>query len=165
MATSSNYCGTVLSAVEFRDELQDRYGFEILNTPSHSDGRNSKFSSTHTLSCKKGGLIYARHNESRDSLDWLALDSNHPMSVTNLKSTRVTPLEGRMKAMVKLSLRVNRARKKALIVVTCLFVVFGIGTLIVSYIFASVMLIRHPTKCVNLLRLLNRQKTTRKRNI
>ena len=52
-ATPSNLCGTVLSAVEFRDELLDRYGFGILNTPSHCDGCNSKISIKHALSCKK----------------------------------------------------------------------------------------------------------------
>ena len=39
-ATPINLYGTVLSAVEFRDELRDRYGFEILNAPSHCDGCN-----------------------------------------------------------------------------------------------------------------------------
>ena len=34
----NNMCATVLSAVEFRDELRDRYGLNILNAPSHCDG-------------------------------------------------------------------------------------------------------------------------------
>ena len=57
-ATPNNLCGTVLSVVEFRDELRDCYGFEMLNDPSHCDGCCSKFSATHVLSCKKGGLIH-----------------------------------------------------------------------------------------------------------
>ena len=39
-ATPNNMCGTVLSAVEFRDELRDRYGLKILDSLSHCDGCN-----------------------------------------------------------------------------------------------------------------------------
>ena len=39
-ATPINLCGTMLSAIEFRDELRDRNGFGILNAPSHCDGCN-----------------------------------------------------------------------------------------------------------------------------
>ena len=65
-------CGTVLSAVEFRDELRDRYGLHILNTLSHCDGCNTKLLTTHALGYKVGSLIHSRHDESRDSLGWLA---------------------------------------------------------------------------------------------
>ena len=37
VATPNNTCDTVLSEVEFRDELRDRYGLDILNAPSHCD--------------------------------------------------------------------------------------------------------------------------------
>ena len=67
VATPNNMCGTVLSAVEFRDELHDRYGLNILNAPSHCDGCNTKFSTTHALGCKVGGIIHSLHDESRDS--------------------------------------------------------------------------------------------------
>ena len=84
-ATSNKPCGTVLSAVEFRDELRDRYGLDMFNAPSHCNGCNDKFSTTHALGCKVGGLIHSRHDKSRDSLDFFsfALDSNPPMFVTN----------------------------------------------------------------------------------
>ena len=49
-ATPSFICGTALSALEFRDELRDRYGMKILNTPSHYDGCTSEFSTNHALS-------------------------------------------------------------------------------------------------------------------
>ena len=42
-ATSNKPCGTVLSAVEFRDELRDRYGLDMFNAPSHCNGCNDKF--------------------------------------------------------------------------------------------------------------------------
>ena len=61
-----------LSAVKFSDELRDRYGFGILNASLHCDGYNSKFSITHALSYKKGGLIHARHDKSNDSFGCLA---------------------------------------------------------------------------------------------
>ena len=53
-ATPSFVCGTILSALEFRDELRDRYALKILNTSSHCDGCTSEFSTTHALSCKIG---------------------------------------------------------------------------------------------------------------
>ena len=56
-ATPNNMCGTILSVVQFRDELRDRYGLNILNTPSHCDGCNIKLSITHALGCKAGGII------------------------------------------------------------------------------------------------------------
>ena len=34
-ATPNNMCGTNLSAVDFRDELRDRYRLDILNTLSY----------------------------------------------------------------------------------------------------------------------------------
>ena len=71
-ATPKNMRGTVLSAVEFRDELRDRYGLNILNAPSHCDGCNTQFSTTHALGCKVGGIIHSLYDESCDSLDWLA---------------------------------------------------------------------------------------------
>ena len=82
VATPNNTCGTVLSAVKFRDELRDRYGLHILNTPLHCNGCNTKFSTAHALGCKVGGLIhYSRHDESRDSLGWLACAGFQPSNV------------------------------------------------------------------------------------
>ena len=80
-ATPSFICGTILSALELRDELRDRYGLEILNTPSHYDGCTSKISTTHALSCKVGDLIPSRHDESRDTLGCLACAGFQPSNV------------------------------------------------------------------------------------
>ena len=79
-ATPNNMCSTVLSAVEFRDEFRDRYGFQILNTPSQCDGCNTKFPTSHAC-CKVGGIIHSRHDESRDSLGWLACAGFQPSNV------------------------------------------------------------------------------------
>ena len=81
VAIPNKACGTVLSTVEFRDELCDRYGLDILNASSHCDGCNSKFSTVHALGCKVGGLIHSRHDESRDSLVFLACVRFQPSNV------------------------------------------------------------------------------------
>ena len=82
-ATPNNTCGIVLSAVKFRDELRDQYGLDILNAPSHCNGCNDKFSTTHALGCKVGGLIHCRHDESRESLVFLACAGFQPSNVRN----------------------------------------------------------------------------------
>ena len=82
LSTIPSYsCGTFLSASEFRDELRDRYGLPLLNAPSHCDGCNAKFSTAHALSCKVGGLIHQRHDESRDSIICLASAGFLPSNV------------------------------------------------------------------------------------
>ena len=40
--------------------------------PTHCDGCQAKFSISHALDCKKGGLVTARHNELRDGVAYLA---------------------------------------------------------------------------------------------
>ena len=80
-ATPNNIYGIVLSAVESRDEIRDRYGLHILNTPSHCDSCNTKFSTTHTLDCKVGSIIHSRRDESHDSLGWLACAGFQPCNV------------------------------------------------------------------------------------
>ena len=58
--------------VEYRDELRDRYELGMLDSPSHCNGCNNPFSTTHALACRVGGLIHSRHDESGDSLGCLA---------------------------------------------------------------------------------------------
>ena len=153
--------------VEFKYELRDRYGFGVFNTPSHYDDCNSKFLITHDLDYKRGGLIHARHDESHDSFDCLACAGFQSSNVCDEPQiNHIAPLEGEMNAMKeKNSSRIIRvSRWKALrIVVICQFMVFGIGALIAPYMFVSVMSIRPPIKLVNLPRLQNRQKMTKRR--
>ena len=112
MATPSNLCETILPAAEFRDKLRDRYEFVVLNYPSHCDGCNSKNSIKNSLSCKKGGLIHARYDESHDSLGCLACAKFQLFNVRD--EPQINPchiLEGRMNAKVKLSSRVIWAQR------------------------------------------------------
>ena len=55
--------GTELGAQEWRDALFLRYGLEHPDLPTHCDGCEARFTISHTLECKKGGLVTARHNE------------------------------------------------------------------------------------------------------
>ena len=49
----------------FRDAVALRYGWEPANLPSHC-APGVSFDSCHALTCSKGGLTIARHNEIRD---------------------------------------------------------------------------------------------------
>ena len=61
-----------MGAQEWCDVLFLRYGLEPPNLPTHCDGCQAKFSISHTLDCKKGGLVTARHNELCDRVADLA---------------------------------------------------------------------------------------------
>ena len=54
--------GTELSREEFQYNLLLEYGIVPLNLPTDCDGCGKKFSVTHALSCPKGGLVLAWHN-------------------------------------------------------------------------------------------------------
>ena len=81
VATPSFVHGAVLSTLEFRDELIDHLGLKFSNTPSHCDGYTSEFSTIHALSCKVGGLIHSRHDESCDPLGYLSYANFQPSNV------------------------------------------------------------------------------------
>ena len=60
--------GTDLGAQEWRDALFMRYGLDTPDLPTYCDGCQAKFSISHALDCKKGGLVMARHNELCDGV-------------------------------------------------------------------------------------------------
>ena len=55
--------GTELSLEEFRDNLCHRYGLMPQDIPATCDGCGKKFSIEHALSCPKGGLVLAWHDD------------------------------------------------------------------------------------------------------
>ena len=63
---------TELVAQEWRDALFLWYGLEPPDLPTYCDGYQTKFSISHALDCKKGGLVTARHNELCDGVGDLA---------------------------------------------------------------------------------------------
>ena len=64
--------GTKMGSQEWRDALFLRYGLDPPDLPTYCDGCQSKFSISHALDCKKGGLFTARNNEIRDRVTNLA---------------------------------------------------------------------------------------------
>jgi len=63
--------GFHLNKQEFRDALCLRYGWQLVNIPSHCVCGNA-FSIDHAMICRHGGLTFIRHNELRDlTANWL----------------------------------------------------------------------------------------------
>ena len=56
---------------EWRNALFLWYGLESPDLPTHCDGCQAKFSISHALECKKGGLATARHNNLCDGVAYL----------------------------------------------------------------------------------------------
>ena len=55
--------GTDLGAQDWRDALFLRYGLDPPDLLTHYDGCEARFTISHALDGKKGGLVKARHNE------------------------------------------------------------------------------------------------------
>ena len=55
--------GTDLGDQDWRDALYLRYGLEPPDLPTYCDGCEARFTISHAIDCKKGGLVTARHNE------------------------------------------------------------------------------------------------------
>ena len=75
--------GTELGAQEWRDPFFLRYGLDPPDLPTHRDGFEARFTISHALDCKKGGLVTARHNELRDGVADLAGKAFTPAHVPN----------------------------------------------------------------------------------
>ena len=55
--------GTEMYREELQDNLRLRYGLMPQDIPATCDGCGEKFSIDHALSCPKGGLVLARHDD------------------------------------------------------------------------------------------------------
>ena len=64
---------TEFSWEELRDNICLRYGLMPQDIPATCDGCGKRFSINHSLSCPKGGIVMARHNDSAN--EWGALGS------------------------------------------------------------------------------------------
>ena len=63
--------GFHLNKQEFWDALHLRYGWKLVNIPSHCVC-GSTFTPDHAMICRHGGLTFVRHNEIRDlTAEWL----------------------------------------------------------------------------------------------
>ena len=92
--------GTEMGTQEWRDALFLRYGPEPPDLPIYCNGCHAKFSISHTLDFKKGGLVTARHNELCDGVTDLAGKTFTPSHVRTdlliysgraVKRTKATP--------------------------------------------------------------------------
>ena len=63
--------GTELSWEKFWDNLRFRYGLMPQDIPATCDGCSKKFSIENAISCPKGGIVIARHDD--DAKYWGAL--------------------------------------------------------------------------------------------
>ena len=75
--------GTELGAQEWRDAAFLRYGLEPPDLPKNCDDCNTCFSICHALTCKRGSLVTARHNELCDGVADLAVRSFTPSHIRN----------------------------------------------------------------------------------
>ena len=73
--------GTELGAQEWLEALLLRYGLDPPDLLKYCDGCKVRFSISHTLDCKKGGLVTERHNELRDGVADLARKAFTPTLV------------------------------------------------------------------------------------
>ena len=64
--------GKELGDQEWRDALFLRYGLDPPDLHTHCDECEARFTISHALDCKKGGLVTACHNELRDRVTDLA---------------------------------------------------------------------------------------------
>ena len=79
----TTYNQSCLSADEFRDNLRLRYGLTPNHIPSKCDGCGEKFTSTHAMCCKKGGLITIRHNDIKAVWSSMCADALTPSCVSD----------------------------------------------------------------------------------
>jgi len=79
----SRYNGTELSTEEFRDNARIRFGLDPLGLPCTCDGCGHYFSVDHALTCKQGGLIGLRHDDTKDEFMDLCGKALKPSAVSD----------------------------------------------------------------------------------
>ena len=79
--TPSHATDTILTAGQFRDALQLRYGSTPDALPRECDGCGKEFTVNHGLDCRVGGLVSQRHDAVRDELGALATLALAPSAV------------------------------------------------------------------------------------
>ena len=72
---------TTLSAEEFRDSLRLRFGLRPLALQPKCDGCGKPFTVAHAMSCKKGGMIFLRHNAVSDEFGAMCAIALSPSAV------------------------------------------------------------------------------------
>ena len=78
----NRFNGTELSAEEFRDNLRLRYNLKPLGLLSHCDGCGKKGDVEHFLSCKVGGLVHIRHDDTAHEFGELCAKAYQPSRVS-----------------------------------------------------------------------------------
>lgn len=79
----SRYNGTELSLEEFRDNTRLRFGLVPLNLPCQCDGCEHSFNVDHALTCKQGGLIGLRHDDSKYEFNDMCAKALKPSAVSD----------------------------------------------------------------------------------
>ena len=74
--------GTQLSWEEFRDNLRLRYGLMPQDIPATCDGCGKKLSIEHALSCPKGSLVLACHDDAAKEWDAFGAWAVIPRDIT-----------------------------------------------------------------------------------
>ena len=74
--------GTELSQEEFRDNLRLKYGLMLLDIPVTCNGCGKKFLIDNSLSCPKGGLVLARHDDAAKEWGDLGAHTLAPSAIT-----------------------------------------------------------------------------------
>ena len=67
---------------QLRDNLRLRYGLLLQDIPATCDGCGKKFSIEHALSCPKGSLVFARHDDAAKEWGSLGARALVPSEIT-----------------------------------------------------------------------------------
>ena len=103
--------GTEMGSQERRDAHFLRYGLYPPELPKYCNGCEARFSISHALDCKKGGIVTARHNELRDGVEDLEGKAFTPSHVCDDPSIYSGRAVSRMKPTPAGSTKPNPTRE------------------------------------------------------